>query len=62
MKYFFQGIAFKPRNVIVRRSIKSPDKTLPKQNLVYDGGPMKAIKEAVKNIHQLVTKKYGNEN
>ena len=63
MKYQFQGISFKPRNVVIeKRYITSPKKTAPKQNLEYDGGPIEAIKEAVKNIHQLVIKKYGNEN
>jgi hypothetical protein len=62
MNYHFKGISFKPRNVkIERRYITSPKKTAPKQNLEYDGGPMEAIKEAVENIYQLVTKKYGNE-
>lgn len=53
MKYFFQGIAFKPRNVLIRRSIKSQKRT-PEQNLSYDGSIMDQIRNNLKSIKQLI--------
>ena len=59
MKYHFQGIAFRPRNVIVRRSIKSPKKTTPEQNLTYDGSIMNQIRQNLESIKYLIQKRYG---
>lgn len=59
MKYHFQGIAFRPRNVIVRRSIKSPKKTPLKQNLTYDGSIMNQIRQNLESIKYLIQKRYG---
>ena len=59
MKYHFQGIAFIPRNVIVRRSIKSPKKTPPEQNLTYDGSIMNQIRQNLESIKYLIQKRYG---
>jgi len=58
MKYHFQGIAFKPRNVIVRRSIKSPKKTPLKQNLTYDGSIMNQIRQNLISIKDLLNQRY----
>ena len=59
MKYHFQGISFKPRNVVFKkRYITSPKKTLPKQNLEYDGTVMDSVRESVNSLRDLVIKKY----
>ena len=55
MKYHFQGIAFKPRSVLVR------PKT-PKQNLEYDGIRMKKVKETLESIKELIQKRYEKKN
>ena len=61
MKYHFQGIAFRPRNVIVRRSIKSPKKTPPEQNLPYDGSIMNQNRQNLESIKYLIQKRYGKK-
>ena len=59
MKYHFQGISFKPRNIVIeKRYITSPEKTLPKQNLEYDGTVMESVRESVNSLRDLVIKKY----
>ena len=59
MKYHFQGISFKPRNVVFKkRYITSPKKITPKQNLEYDGTVMDSVRESVNSLRDLVIKKY----
>jgi len=58
MKYHFQGIAFRPRNVLIRRSIKSKKRT-PEQNLTYDGSIMNQIRQNLESIKYLIQKRYG---
>ena len=58
MKYHFQGIAFRPRNVLIRRSIKTPKKTPPEQNLTYDGSIMNQIRQNLISIKDLLNQKY----
>ena len=57
MKYHFQGIAFRPRNVLIRRSIKSKKRT-PEQNLTYDGSIMNQIRQNLISIKDLLNQKY----
>lgn len=54
MKHFFQGIAFKPRHVIVKRH---PKKTPLKQTLTYDGSMMDQLRQNLESIKQQIQKR-----
>jgi len=58
MRHFFQGISFRPRNVIVRRNIKTPKKTPPEQNLTYDGSIMHQIRQNLISIKDILNQRY----